>query len=401
MNDLAAGCAEAATATAAAGAPFVGRRLPLPNEPLATPSAAQATLTDRYLLPAWAELEAFFLAVRASVDTGLQRAQPVKLGKPYPLGQCLEITQAVQLRLRRVEALPLSGMAAQGRAAFSAFLAAGGALRQVWGDLRGEFFQNAFELGTLYVDVSNDTVTLTKPKVEILPFAQARFVPIADFQHFARIAERYWKDRVYPNHVLPELAPYCPLVHVNLQGVVQLRYATGYMVALTTAGRFGPSEAVLRAPAMPAAVFDAVACALQGRKLKLADSAEEGRVQALRLCRDYRAKRWHRSQEQTVKIIQAVQQANVRLAQWHASGGRALLPRPSTVTLANTPAMPTIHIDNVDYDLDSLSQDAKAQLQSIQFVDQELARLQAQMAAMQTARNAYVNALRAALPVAG
>ncbi|MBF6631346.1 MAG: hypothetical protein ITG01_09410 [Comamonas sp.] len=61
--------------------------------------------------------------------------------------------------------------------------------------------------------------------------------------------------------------------------------------------------------------------------------------------------------------------------------------------------MPTIKIDNIDYDLDSLSDDAKAQLQSIQFVDQELAKLQMQMAAMQTARNAYVNALKLALPM--
>ena len=59
--------------------------------------------------------------------------------------------------------------------------------------------------------------------------------------------------------------------------------------------------------------------------------------------------------------------------------------------------MPSLNIDNIDYDLDSLSAEAKAQLQSIQFVDQELVRLQAQVAAMQTARNAYVNALRAAL----
>lgn len=63
--------------------------------------------------------------------------------------------------------------------------------------------------------------------------------------------------------------------------------------------------------------------------------------------------------------------------------------------------MPTIKIDNIDYDLESLSDDAKAQLQSIQFVDQELARLQAQTAVMQTARAAYVNALKAALPVSG
>ena len=38
------------------------------------------------------------------------------------------------------------------------------------------------------------------------------------------------------------------------------------------------------------------------------------------------------------------------------------------------------------------------QLASLQFVDNELARLQAQLAAMQTARMAYANALKASLP---
>ena len=40
--------------------------------------------------------------------------------------------------------------------------------------------------------------------------------------------------------------------------------------------------------------------------------------------------------------------------------------------------MPVIKIDNRDYDVDTLSIDAKAQLQSLQFCDAELARLQAQ-----------------------
>ena len=62
--------------------------------------------------------------------------------------------------------------------------------------------------------------------------------------------------------------------------------------------------------------------------------------------------------------------------------------------------MPTLKIDNLEYDLDTLSDDAKAQLASIQFVDQELARLQMQVAAMQTAKNAYLSALKAALPAA-
>ena len=57
-----------------------------------------------------------------------------------------------------------------------------------------------------------------------------------------------------------------------------------------------------------------------------------------------------------------------------------------------------ITIDNNQYDLDSFSEDAKAQLFSLQFCDQKLARLQAQTAAYQTARAAYSKALQAALP---
>jgi hypothetical protein len=59
--------------------------------------------------------------------------------------------------------------------------------------------------------------------------------------------------------------------------------------------------------------------------------------------------------------------------------------------------MTTIKIDNIDYDLDTLSDEAKAQLASLQFCDQELARLQAQAAAIQTARMAYAKALNESL----
>ena len=59
--------------------------------------------------------------------------------------------------------------------------------------------------------------------------------------------------------------------------------------------------------------------------------------------------------------------------------------------------MTTIKIDDVEYDLDKLSNEAKAQSASIQFCDQELQRLQAQAAAYQTARMAYAKALNEAL----
>jgi hypothetical protein len=63
--------------------------------------------------------------------------------------------------------------------------------------------------------------------------------------------------------------------------------------------------------------------------------------------------------------------------------------------------MPNTKIDNKEYDLDTLSDECKAQLASIQFVDQELARLQAKAAILQTAKAAYLQALQKSLPVLG
>ena len=60
--------------------------------------------------------------------------------------------------------------------------------------------------------------------------------------------------------------------------------------------------------------------------------------------------------------------------------------------------MTTITIDNKEYELESLSDDAKAQLVSLQFVDQKLAQLNAELAVFQTARIGYSNALNTALP---
>ena len=59
--------------------------------------------------------------------------------------------------------------------------------------------------------------------------------------------------------------------------------------------------------------------------------------------------------------------------------------------------MTQITIDDKPYDLDSLSNESKAQLGSLRFVDSEIARLQSQLAAMQTARIGYANALKAEL----
>ena len=59
--------------------------------------------------------------------------------------------------------------------------------------------------------------------------------------------------------------------------------------------------------------------------------------------------------------------------------------------------MAKITIDGVDFDSDVLTDDAKAQLASLQFCDAELQRLKAEAASIQTARVAYAHALKVEL----
>ena len=58
----------------------------------------------------------------------------------------------------------------------------------------------------------------------------------------------------------------------------------------------------------------------------------------------------------------------------------------------------TIKIDDKEYDIESLSDDAKKQIISMRVADQEIIALNHKLAIAQTARNAYANALRECLP---
>lgn len=56
--------------------------------------------------------------------------------------------------------------------------------------------------------------------------------------------------------------------------------------------------------------------------------------------------------------------------------------------------MAEINIDGKKFDTDNFSEEAKAQLGNLQYVDQEMGRAQAHIAVLQTARNAYAQALK-------
>lgn len=60
--------------------------------------------------------------------------------------------------------------------------------------------------------------------------------------------------------------------------------------------------------------------------------------------------------------------------------------------------MSHVTIDGRQFDLDTLSDEARQQAANIQVIDQEMARLKTQMLIYQTARNAFAVALQQALP---
>ncbi|WP_202412100.1 DUF6447 family protein [Duganella fentianensis] len=356
-------------------------------------------MTDTYLLPFLSELEIFFLELRAAIDCQLATTLAPKKGKPYPLGQCLEITVAVQQLLSTFDPVTLkSPQAKTGYSAYRAFRRAGGDMRQVWGDLRGEFFQNAFQLGSLYLDVSNDTVTPTKPKVELIPFADARFVAIRDFEHFSQIARKYWDVEVYPNHVLPELAPYMPLLCCYRDGQLMLGVATAYMVSLTQTNRLYPSEQVLAAPAMPVTIFQRAREALFGSKVwDLAENPERGRLLALQTCRRLRRKDVATQLRHVNQIVLTGTRVNQQL-ELATRGSVTRMKNQHTEGVSNLSSAEFIAVDGVQYALAALSEPARQQLQMLQMSEQRLQELQRDLAITQTARNAYLQALKELLP---
>lgn len=59
--------------------------------------------------------------------------------------------------------------------------------------------------------------------------------------------------------------------------------------------------------------------------------------------------------------------------------------------------MPKITVDGIEYNTEDLSDNGKAQLASIQFLETQMAKIKSEIAVFQTARNSYVAALRAEL----
>ena len=60
--------------------------------------------------------------------------------------------------------------------------------------------------------------------------------------------------------------------------------------------------------------------------------------------------------------------------------------------------MAKITIDNKEYDTEALSEEANTRIQNIKYCEEKMNELRREMAMVQTARNAYAQALKSSLP---
>lgn len=250
-------------------------------------TAHQRALTDQIVTPRRDTLMAFLLAMREDVDAMLTPRMPMLADKPYPLARCREVTNEVVARLRADLQAPDGGPGtSEGLRTLRRFIERGGVVRPIWGALRGQYFQNALQVGALYIDVANDTVVASKPKIEILPLAKSGFEALRGPAHFAEIAARYWSARLYANHAVPSLAPLLPLISIRDGEAPTLQSGTDYMVDLLRRDGFKASQRWLATgPPPPATVVDALrqrAASLPGAPV---DSTADAAVEACRAAR--------------------------------------------------------------------------------------------------------------------
>lgn len=287
-----------------------GKTTPLlPQQPEPVDRLMMA-MSRRFLYPAEQAIMELFQELRRETDEQYGRTAGARYGKPYPYGYCREITFDVIHRLRlRLDQRDRS----PGALAIGSFMRSGGRLRCVWGVLRDTFFQTAMQLGDLYIDVANDTVTITKPKVEILPLEQSGLIAVRDLDHYLDIARRYWQVEVFANDALPGFADYAPVIMYRTGVAPQLQPLAQYMVEMTLRDGFRMAEKWLRtAPPPPPELVEFIR-----RKVPpdlLASSPATGREAAITACQSARAagvmknKDWRKMREQElVRCNQAIQ----------------------------------------------------------------------------------------------
>lgn len=178
---------------------------------------SQERVTAGVLLPSMPKLIEALGRARAEVDREMRAGAaghpwvgPASVSgevsiADYPVGFCHVIRDGVRSRLRDAPA-------------WKALARRGVVMRDIFVILKGRYFQNALQVGNLYVDAANDTVDPSKHWLEWAPVRDVDFENPMELGRFAQIAASYYGCSVHPNTLFPEVAPVLPILAIRSTG---------------------------------------------------------------------------------------------------------------------------------------------------------------------------------------
>lgn len=193
-----------------------------------------AAIVERLTLHRAAVDDAFF-AQRAtrSADTAATAGEASLAN--YPVGYCDAIRDRVFERLL-------------GDPVFRSQTGSDVILKKVFVLLKGRYFQNAMQLGNLYVDVANDTVFVEKPKIEWAHINDVDFENADDWRTVAAVGRRYYTVELYPNFLFPLAFPSAPYFAIRASGRIDLFQAQNVLFLKDLGDGFRRAHALLDDP---------------------------------------------------------------------------------------------------------------------------------------------------------
>lgn len=116
----------------------------------------------------------------------------------YPVGFCKNITDSAFENLRTEECI-------------KTMQKDGLIFKRIWGIYKG-VFQNAMQLGHLFVNVAGDTVNPETVSSRVVRLEDSGFKQIQTYEDYLTTARDYWKFDAVPNYVFPFISPANPFI---------------------------------------------------------------------------------------------------------------------------------------------------------------------------------------------
>lgn len=153
-----------------------------------------------------------YYELRTKIHKYKNKTSSIQL-KNYPEGFCFPITNFFfQFLTKHL------GTIAPGFNLLDNYLAEGGVMKMIWGDLREVYFQTAIQLGGWYIDVAYDAIDRNKPKIRCAKFDESGFKDITSIEQYFSIKEQYHEGKMYLNTIFPKLFKSFPFLFVQHNG---------------------------------------------------------------------------------------------------------------------------------------------------------------------------------------